>query len=248
LTSLTNQRRENAIGDHLGKSQSDSFSAEINQISATADPEMSLVSEIKSTLDCDQDNTMSDFSRPYCLPTITGQHPDLKSVSPNTVSQLIKGQYSHEVDTFHVIDCRYPYEFEGGHIQNAINIWQRDDILQKLIQSDRQRPSKTQKRTIIIFHCEFSSERGPKMCRLLRKMDRDAHKDCYPSLHYPELYILKGGYKDFHERHLELCFPRAYKPMLHPDHVNDVKYFRLKSKSCSGEKSSRVSRRRKLML
>lgn len=36
-------------------------------------------------------------------------------------------------------------------------------------------------------------------CRFLRKHDRDSNKDCYPHLHYPELYILEGGYKNFYE-------------------------------------------------
>ena len=55
------------------------------------------------------------------------------------------------------------------------------------------------KRVVLIFHCEFSSERGPKLSRFLRSKDRSANKDCYPHLHYPELYLLDGGYKSFFE-------------------------------------------------
>jgi hypothetical protein len=72
-------------------------------------------------------------------------------------------------------------------------------------------------------------------------MDREANNDCYPSLHYPELYILEGGYKAFWELYPELCVPHAYKPMLHPDHVKDVKYFRIKSKSAAKSKSSKTN-------
>lgn len=56
-------------------------------------------------------------------------------------------------------------------------------------------PSCADKRVVLIFHCEFSSERGPRMCRFIRKRDRAMNE--YPRLHYPELYILKGGYKEF---------------------------------------------------
>jgi hypothetical protein len=34
-------------------------------------------------------------------------------------------------------------------------------------------------------------------CRFLRNWDRDKHYDCYPFLHYPNLFILHGGYKEF---------------------------------------------------
>ena len=56
-------------------------------------------------------------------------------------------------------------------------------------------PSCPDKRIVIIFHCEFSSKRGPRMCRFVRERDRAMNE--YPKLYYPELYILKGGYKDF---------------------------------------------------
>ena len=195
----------------------------------------------------DQDSLIGDFSRPYCLPTIPGKHQDLKSVSPETISQLLNGHYSPEVATYHVIDCRYPYEFEAGHIGGATNFWRRDEILEKITQHNvgsQQRHG----RNVIIFHCEFSSERGPKMCRYLRQLDRDLNSDSYPSLCYPELYILDGGYKAFYELYPEYCTPRDYKPMVHPDHVNDVKYFRIQAKSRMGEKASRGSHRRQKLI
>ena len=72
--------------------------------------------------------------------------------------------------------------------------------------------------------------------RFVRKQDRAANKEVYPSLHFPEMYILDQGYKAFFESHKELCEPDDYKPMLHQDHLEDMKRFRLKSKSWAGEK------------
>jgi len=31
--------------------------------------------------------------------------------------------------------------------------------------------------------------------RFLRNKDRDTHRDNYPVLYYPEMYLLDGGYK-----------------------------------------------------
>ena len=70
----------------------------------------------------------------------------------------------------------------------------------------------------MVFHCEFSSERGPRVYKLFRSMDRK--KNIYPELDWPEIYLLKDGYKRFWEElkddskaHL-LFGVNAYKPML----------------------------------
>lgn len=49
----------------------------------------------------------------------------------------------------------------------------------------------------IIFHCEFSQCRGPKLYNLLRSFDREINFKRYPELHYPEIYLLEGGFSQF---------------------------------------------------
>nr|XP_014343172.1 PREDICTED: M-phase inducer phosphatase 1-like [Latimeria chalumnae] len=110
------------------------------------------------------------------------------------VASLLRGKYNHAIENYVIADCRYPYEYEGGHIKAAINIYREDQVVSDLLENSPH-PSSTGKRTIVIFHCEFSSERAPKLCRYLRKLDRNAN--VYPRLFYPEMYILKGGYREF---------------------------------------------------
>ena len=68
-------------------------------------------------------------------------------------------------------------------------------------------PTGSSKKRVIVFHCEFSSERAPAMLRFLRKMDRA--KNRYPALDFPELYLLKDGYKviifTFHSKISPFC-------------------------------------------
>ena len=139
----------------------------------------------------DQIDLIGDFSRPHCLPTITSKHQDLKGISPHTLSSVLKGDFDDVVEKVVVVDCRYPYEYHNGHIQSALNLYTREQIKQEFVESNQHRSSPlADKRTIIVFHCEFSSERGPRMLRFLRDQDRAANQELYPSLFYPELYIL----------------------------------------------------------
>ncbi|XP_076102452.1 M-phase inducer phosphatase 1-like isoform X1 [Mytilus galloprovincialis] len=186
----------------------------------------------------DEPDLIADCSKPYSLPVIPGKKQDLKSISSETVRQLLDNEYSHVVEKFIIIDCRYPYEYQGGHIRGAKNIYTRESITEEFLRNPSQ-PEDPEKRNILIFHCEFSSERGPNLSRFLRQQDRHANKECYPALHYPEVYLLEGGYKVFYEQFSEYCDPISYKPMLHKDHQEDLRHFRIKSKSWAGEKTNR---------
>lgn len=46
------------------------------------------------------------------------RNPDLNTINHLTMAQLIQSN----ARPFIVIDCRFDYEFNGGHIQNALNL------------------------------------------------------------------------------------------------------------------------------
>ena len=76
------------------------------------------------------------------------------------VCKLLSGKYS-DVKNFTIVDCRYPYEYNGGHITGATNIWEKDSLLTEFFRDPRH--PKYDDRSIYIFHCEFSTKRGPQM-------------------------------------------------------------------------------------
>ncbi|CAG0887707.1 unnamed protein product [Darwinula stevensoni] len=189
---------------------------------------------------------IGNFTKPHSLPLINGKHSDLKSIGSDTLADLICGSLQHQ--PYKVIDCRFPYEYEGGHIRNAVNLYTKDQVLEALLpkqvcrtalqpsSSLERSPESSEAQDILIFHCEFSSERGPSLLRFLRKEDRKMNSENYPTLHFPEIYILDGGYKAFHEKYPHLCDPQgAYRPMLHSSHAAELRHFKAKSKSWSGD-------------
>ncbi|XP_021568669.1 M-phase inducer phosphatase 3 [Carlito syrichta] len=177
-----------------------------------------------------------DFSKVCVLPTVSGKHQDLKYVNPETVAALLLGKFQGLIEKFYIIDCRYPYEYLGGHIQGALNLYSQEEMHNFFLKKPIV-PLDTLKRIVIVFHCEFSSERGPHMCRSLREEDRALNQ--YPALYYPELYILKGGYRDFFPEYTELCEPQSYCPMHHQDHKAELLRCRSQSKVQEGERQLR---------
>ncbi|XP_062369539.1 M-phase inducer phosphatase 2-like [Cinclus cinclus] len=142
---------------------------------------------------------------------------------------VLTGHFSSFLESSIVVDCRYPYEYEGGHITGAVNLPLQRDVEEFLLEQ----PSvalDSSKRVIVIFHCEFSVERGPKMCKFLRERDRSCHE--YPQLQYPELYVLNGGYREFffHRALQSHCEPRDYRPMAHPAFKEELRKFRGQSR------------------
>ncbi|KAE8590614.1 hypothetical protein XENTR_v10018131 [Xenopus tropicalis] len=174
----------------------------------------------------EDDHLIGDFSKAYCLPLERGKHQELKYISCTTLARLLRGGYQDVVQQYQIVDCRYPYEYAGGHIKGAYNLYKEEHISDTFLKNATH-PKST---TLLIFHCEFSSERAPKLCRLLRNLDRNANR--YPHLHYPELYILKGGYKEFYEKFKGFCEPRGYVNMLHKDFSDQLRQYHRKNKTC----------------
>jgi hypothetical protein len=128
---------------------------------------------------------------------------DCNNISSDTMIRLMNGEYNSK---YIVIDCRYPFEYEKGHIKDAINCWLPKDLEDMFFKTPM-------KECILVFHCEFSQKRGPNLYRELRDMDRKLNRLNYPNLFYPDIYLLQGGYKSFYEGSGMYCEPRGYCSM-----------------------------------
>jgi len=137
--------------------------------------------------------------------------PELNCICSETVALLVTGAYSHFYDKVLIIDCRFEYEFNGGHIVGAVNFPREEDLAKFLI--DEVHHQGYGENICLVFHCEFSSHRGPRAYKKIRSLDRKKNEHCYPKLFYPEMYLLEGGYKQFWNTNPDLCEPRGYVEM-----------------------------------
>jgi M-phase inducer tyrosine phosphatase len=90
---------------------------------------------------------------------------------------LISGEYSDRIKRYHIIDCRFDYEYAGGHIQGAVNVKDINAIDELLLKEssgvhangdDLPVPSRSgelaeSEQVVLIFHCEFSAKRAPTL-------------------------------------------------------------------------------------
>ncbi|NXG45177.1 MPIP2 phosphatase, partial [Psilopogon haemacephalus] len=222
-TPVRNKRRKSLAGPP-------SQEAEVEPVARLLRSRSYCQEEIEKLLANDHRELIGDFSKagpwdpnpspPLCVPLFGDKLP------PQMVA-VLTGQFSSLIESCVIVDCRYPYEYEGGHIKGAVNLPLERDVEEFLLKKPIV-PFDASKRVIVIFHCEFSSERGPRMCRFVREKDRACNE--YPNLHYPELYVLKGGYREFFPQYQSHCEPQDYRPMHHEDFKEDLRKFRHKSR------------------
>ncbi|KAJ3124551.1 Jouberin [Nowakowskiella sp. JEL0407] len=154
----------------------------------------------------------------FLLPYVETGKDAIKRIDADTLDRLLRGVYSDKIDKYHIIDCRFPYEYEGGHIATSQNV----NTVQHLTDLFLNPATKSEK-TAIIFTCEFSSQRGPRMALYLRDQDRKLNYHSYPELYYPDVYILKGGYREFYAKYKSHCIPQKYIEMSHDDYRTELK-------------------------
>ncbi|CAH8496194.1 unnamed protein product [Schistosoma rodhaini] len=184
--------------------------------------------------------SQSSFSSLECIETDEEQ---LKSKCNNrSKCRLPNLKFKHKIinlsklEMIHkhlvIIDCRYPYEYDAGHIYSAINLsdWPHlckyffgakqsirtsEADLSKSSSSSSTGPFVKPKpsSTLFVLHCEFSTKRAPQLFHLLRNYDRTLHFTSYPALKYPFVYILRGGYSAFFKNYPHLCEPSNYLQM-----------------------------------
>ena len=142
-----------------------------------------------------------------------GQNDSIPRISRDTFLEVLDGRFNEQYSQKVVIDCRFEYEYEGGHINGAVNYNDKDLLTRHLLQTPMEG------KTLLIFHCEYSAHRAPMMARHVRAEDRMANAEFYPRLTYPEVYILDGGYSEFFNQHRDRCYPQAYVEMDAEEHA-----------------------------
>ena len=81
---------------------------------------------------------------------------------------LISGAFDNRIASYKVIDCRFDYEYQGGHIKGAVNINTTAEVEEYLLSNDVSKPAPScsgdfNKKVVLVFHCEFSAMRAPTL-------------------------------------------------------------------------------------
>lgn len=92
-------------------------------------------------------------------------NPTCNPIDATTLSNLV---LESDKRPYIIIDCRFDYEYQAGHIKGAINIDNQMALANSFIHDVHNLRKMMLTRTILIFHCEFSEKRAPNMWRSLR--------------------------------------------------------------------------------
>ncbi|TFY53616.1 hypothetical protein EVJ58_g9354, partial [Rhodofomes roseus] len=162
------------------------------------------------------------------LPCHRVREDGLMRITSKTMNDLLDGKYDPRLTTYHIIDCRFDYEYNGGHIPGAVNINTTAGVEEFLLGAGSTRPIPSTsgdegKKTILVFHCEFSVKRAPTFAKHLRSKDRALNNHVYPKIHYPEVYILEGGFSQYYQDSALRCQPCGYVRMDDPHYAQSRK-------------------------
>ena len=169
-----------------------------------------------------------------------------RCITGSVLVDVLGGKYDSFVNNVTIIDCRYPFEYEGGHIMGALNLWTQDRVYDHLFGFGKMNESN--KPDLLILHCEFSKERGPRMWSFIRREDRFLNKRRYPNLFFPETYVLEGGYKAFYscEEFRRFCVPQDYVLMVDRRFITQYNKARSEAKLCERESNRLRSKTAKI--
>lgn len=91
------------------------------------------------------------------LPHFISEEECLPRITKDTMIDILDGKYCKYYDRSIVVDCRFEYEYKGGHIDGAINVNNKEELASQLLEI-----AHTEK-TLLVFHCEYSAHRAPIM-------------------------------------------------------------------------------------
>ena len=76
---------------------------------------------------------------------------------------LLDGEFEDTVPAYCIIDCRYAYEYAGGHINGALNTSSLEELEALLFPETDPAARQPRGGSVLVLHCEFSCKRAPKL-------------------------------------------------------------------------------------
>ncbi|OBZ75465.1 M-phase inducer phosphatase [Grifola frondosa] len=158
------------------------------------------------------------------LPCHRVKEDGLMRITCETLDALLDGVYDDQIASYVIVDCRFDYEYNGGHIPGAINMNTTAGVEELLLGMNAHKPTPSisgddTRKTVLVFHCEFSVKRAPTFAKHLRSKDRAMNNHVYPKIHFPEVYVLEGGYCQYFQEFGGRCQPPAYVTMDDPHYA-----------------------------
>lgn len=99
-----------------------------------------------------------DDTPPLKLPHFSTNEPEsLPRITRETLVQVLDGTYNHLYENKIIIDCRFEYEYNGGHIEGALNFCDKEKLAEQLFEASYSAS------TLLVLHCEYSAHRAPLM-------------------------------------------------------------------------------------
>lgn len=148
------------------------------------------------------------------LPMLDSFEDEVEELDTTTGIPFIKVQEMADLmkngKELKIFDCRFPYEYKAGHIVGASNLGSIKEMekffnsYEKVVKSLEVK-GKSINDLYILFHCEFSSVRGPSFAKIFREMDRMRNSLNYPALSFPNVFIIHGGFKEIYSERPDLC-------------------------------------------
>ena len=89
------------------------------------------------------------------LPHEYKDQESIPRITKETMVDILDGKYKHYYEQSLIVDCRFEYEFDGGHIDGAVNYNNKEEMAKKIFGEPATR------NTLIVFHCEYSVQRAP---------------------------------------------------------------------------------------
>ena len=126
-------------------------------------------------------------------------------ISVDTVHRVLTAEIKCN---YIIIDCRYQYEYSGGHIAGALSCPPSEKLMLMDWLFSSEHGVTRGGPTVLIMHCEFSQCRAPRLAT-------DVFRQ-YLGLGVNtglEVYVMKGGYSEFFRHYPEWCEPMGYVPM-----------------------------------